>query len=226
MPIPNEIVLGSARTPFSWAGLGMMSYSDIASYFVTLVAIAIAPGPMLLLLMARAAGNDIKGAIGFALGAALGILTIISAVCFGLSTWLATAPDALSFSKYLMLAYIAWIAWDMWKSGFDMDVQVGVQRSGFGLAIGVGYTTCILSPYMLFLFPLVLPEVIEISVIKMPELLIISFTTFAAEATAAGLIIALAAQINRLARSPRSMMILNRCLASILVLGGGGMAFV
>lgn len=203
-----------------------MSFFDLASYFVTLVAIAIAPGPMLLLLMARAAGNDIKGAAGFALGAALGSLTIITAVCFGLSHWLATAPDTLSFSKYLMLAYIAWIAWDMWKGGFDMNIQTGVQRSGFALAIGVGFTTCILSPYMLVLFPLVLPEVIEVSVIEMPEYLIISFTTFAAEATAAGLVIGLAAQFRRLVQSQQSVQVFKRSLAAVLLLGGGWMAFV
>lgn len=203
-----------------------MSYSDIASYFVTLAAIAIAPGPMLLLLMTRAASNDVKGAIGFALGAALGSLTIVAAVCFGLSAWLAAAPETLSFSKYLMLAYIVWVARDIWESGFDLNIQEGLQPSGFGLAIGVGYATCILSPYMLVLFPLVLPEVIEISVIRMPEFLVISFTTFAAEATAAGLVIALAAQLRRLVQSERSARIFKRSLASVLILGGGWMAFV
>ena len=38
---------------------------------------------------------------------------------------------------------------------------------------------------MLVLFPLVLPEVLDITVIKMPEYLIIAFVTFAAEAAAA-----------------------------------------
>lgn len=203
-----------------------MSYADIASYFVTLIAIAVAPGPMLLLLMARAAGNDIKGAAGFALGAALGSLTIITAVCFGLSQWLATAPNTLSFTKYLMLAYFAWIAWDMWRSGFDPDLQTGVRGTGFCLAVGAGYTTCILSPYMLVLFPLVLPEVIEISVIELPQFLVISFTTFAAEATAAALVIGLAAQFRRLIQSEQSVQIFKRSLAGVLLLGGGWIAFV
>ncbi|MFK7791541.1 MAG: LysE family translocator [Devosiaceae bacterium] len=203
-----------------------MSLGDVTSYFVALVAIAVAPGPMLLLLLTRAASNDVKGAIGFALGAALGSLTIITAVCLGMSAWMAEAPQVLSFSKYLMLAYIAWIAWGMWKSGFDMNAPVGMQRSGFILSIGAGYTTCILSPYMLVLFPLVLPELIAINVIKMPDFLIITFTTFAAEATAAGLIIGLAAQLRRLFQSERSMRLFKRSLALILMIGGGWMAFV
>jgi len=201
-----------------------MSLIDLVSYFTALIAIAVAPGPMLLLLMTRAASNDIKGAIGFSLGAACGSIAIIALVCFGLSVWMAEVPAILDYSKYVMLAYILWIARDMWRSRADMTSEVTPQRSSFGLAILAGFTTCILSPYMLILFPLLLPEVINITAIKMPDFFIISATTFLAEATAALLVVALASQLRRLTRSPRSVMIMNRSLATILVLGGGWMA--
>lgn len=201
-----------------------MPVADTMSYFITLLAIAIAPGPMLLLLMTRAASNDIKGAVGFALGAASGSLAIISAVCFGLSAWLTEFPAVLGYSKYVMLAYILWIAIDMWKGIFNMNGAVSNKRSGFGLAVAAGFTTCILSPYMLVLFPLVLPEVLDITQIVMPEFLIIAVTTFVAEATAAALIVGFAAQLRRVANSPRAILIMNRSLATILVIVGGGMA--
>lgn len=201
-----------------------MSFADSFSYFVTLVVIAVAPGPMLLLLMTRAASNDVKGAIGFAFGAALGSLSIVTAVCFGLSAWLSDVPEVLAYSKYVMLAYIIWIARDIWKGGFDMSGEVRKERSGFGLAIAAGFTTCILSPYMLVLFPLVLPEVMDIAVIRMPQYFIIVATTFIAEAAAAFMIVASAVQLKRLVKSNRSMAIMNRSLASLLVVGGGWMA--
>lgn len=197
-----------------------MSVLDAFAYYLTLITIALAPGPMLLLLMTRAASNDIKGAVGFAFGAALGSLVIITAVCFGLSTWLAEAPDVLIYSKYVMLAYILWIARDMWKGGFDLNGAVSPQRSGVALALVAGFTTCILSPYMLVLFPLVLPEVMNITQFVMPDFLVITFTTFAAEATAAALIVGLAAQLRRLTRTPRAVHILNRTLAIVLLMGG------
>lgn len=201
-----------------------MTFGDIASYYITLVTIALAPGPMLFLLMTRAARNDIKGAVGFALGAAFGSLTIITAVCFGLSQWLSSAPEVLSYSKYVMLAYILWIAWDMWLGGFDMNGPAEARRSGFALAVGAGFTTCILSPYMLVLFPLVLPELLDVAQIVMPDYLILVASTFLAEAAAAGLIVGLAAQLRRLTRTPRAVFIMNRPLASVLVTGGGWMA--
>ncbi|MEP5153007.1 LysE family translocator [Planktotalea sp.] len=201
-----------------------MSLIDLFSYFVTLAAIAVAPGPMLLLLMTRAASNDAKGAFGFALGAAFGSLTIMTAVCFGLSTWLNSVPEILSYSKYIMLAYILWIARDIWAGGFEMNTTEVPQRSSFWLAISAGFVTCILSPYMLVLFPLVLPEVLDITVIKMPDYLIIAFVTFAAEAAAAVAVVCLASQLRRLTKSANSMAVMNRSLAVLLVSGGGWMA--
>lgn len=200
-----------------------MSFADTFSYFVTLAAIALAPGPMLLLLLTRAASNDVKGALGFAIGAAFGSLTIITAVCFGLSVWLTEVPQVLAYSKYLMLAYILWIARDIWAGGFDMTPTGDTTRSGLGLALLAGFTTCVLSPYMLVLFPLVLPEVMDITTIAMPDYLIITLTTFAAEALAAGLVVLFAAQLRRLARSAKATLIMNRSLASVLVTGGGWM---
>lgn len=203
-----------------------MSYADTFSYYIALITIAIAPGPMLLLLMTRAASNDVKGAVGFALGAALGSLTIITAVCLGLSVWLTEIPEILAYSKYVLLAYIVWIARDIWNGGFDMTSAVSPKRSGFYLAVGAGFTTCILSPYMLVLFPLVLPEVMDITSVQMPQFLIITFTTFMAEATAAALIVGLAVPLRRLTRSQRGHLLMNRGLSVILVCGGGTMVFM
>ncbi|MDC0136277.1 hypothetical protein OAI26_06395 [Sulfitobacter sp.] len=62
-----------------------MNYLDMLSYFMTLIAISLAPGPVVLMLMVRAASNDVAGAVSFAVGYAIGGVAIISAVCFGLN---------------------------------------------------------------------------------------------------------------------------------------------
>lgn len=201
-----------------------MSFLDTFSYFSALVAIAIAPGPLMLLLVTRAASDDIRGAVGFAIGTALGSLTIVSLVCIGMNAWLSEVPEVLDISKYLMLAYILWIAYGMWSKGFALNSAKATTKSGFALAALAGFTTCVLSPYMLVLFPLVLPEVMDITNIVMPDFLVITFTTFLAEAVAAGLMIGLAAQLRRLGRDPRKMQIMNRTLAGVLALGGSWMA--
>lgn len=203
-----------------------MSYSDSASYFMTLIAITLAPGPVALMLVVKSASNDIWGALGFGVGFALGGLLIISAVCFGLGTWLTAVPEAFVYGKYVMMAYILWLAYGIWRGEFDLTGECDMKRLPILSSFGAGALTCFISPYMMILFPLVLPGLMDITTIELPEFLIVAMITFAALLAGAGLIIAFAAQISRLARSPRSMMILSRGLASILVFGGGWIAFV
>lgn len=203
-----------------------MSFFDLASYFVTLVAIAIAPGPVALMLIVKSAGADIWGAFGFGVGFALGGLLITCAVCFGLDAWLTAAPGALAYGKYVMMAYLLWLAYGIWQGGFDLTDQSDTKRLPIVSSLGAGCLTCFISPYMMILFPLVLPNLMDVTAIGLPQFLIVAVITFTALLAGAGLIIAFAAQISRMARSPRSMMVLNRSLASILVLGGGWMAFV
>jgi threonine/homoserine/homoserine lactone efflux protein len=64
----------------------------------------------------------------------------------------------------------------------------------------------------------------DLTIIQMPDFLIISATTLAADVTAALITVGLAFQLRRLARSARGMLILNRSLATILVSVGGWMA--
>lgn len=201
-----------------------MTFADTFSYFVTLVAIAIAPGPVVLMLMVRSASKDVRGAAGFGFGFALGGVLIIAAVCFGLSAWLTAVPEIFEYSKYVMMAYILWMAWGIWKGGFDLNATSEQATKSVWSSICAGVITCFISPYMMILFPLVLPEMMDIAVIKMPDFLLIALATFAALAAGAGLIVGFAAQLTRLARSQRSMMFMNRSLATLLVAGGGWMA--
>lgn len=203
-----------------------MTIVDVFSYFLTLVAIALAPGPVVLMLLVRSASNDVAGAIGFGLGFALGGVLIISVVCFGLSTWLTAVPEVFDYSKFLMMGYILWMGWGVWKGGVDMNPDHDTRRRPIGASCAAGLFTCFISPYMMILFPLVLPEMMDITLIEMPEFLIIAVTTFLALGFGAALIVGFASQLRRLAQSARSMQIMNRTLATILVGAGGWMAFI
>lgn len=202
-----------------------MTISDIASYFLTLVAIALAPGPVVLMLIVRSASKDVAGALGFALGYALGGLLIISIVCFGLGTWLTTVPEVLHYSNYVMMAYILWLAYGVWHSDFDMSDKPVLNRASLLSSICAGVMTCFISPYMMILFPLVLPSMMDITTIELPEFLILSVVTFSALVIGSIIIIALAIQLSRLVREPKTAQFFNRGLASLLVLGGAWMAF-
>lgn len=202
-----------------------MNFADMTTFFMTVIAIAVAPGPVVLMLIARSASNDIAGAAGFGLGFSIGGVTIITAVCFGLSAWFTAVPEVFVYSKFVMMAYILWMARSIWKGAFNLDVACVATRRSLWKSVMAGFLTCAISPYMMMLFPLVLPEILDITAIKMPDFAIAAVTTFLALAIGSALIVGFAAQLRRLARSDRSMRIMNRSLATILVTAGGVMAF-
>ena len=219
-----------------------MSIADTLSYFIALVAIAIAPGPVVLMLLVRSASNDAMGAASFGLGFAGGGVIIITAVCFGLGTWLTAVPEAFQYSKYIMMTYFVYLAQGIWRGGFNMrsacddscdrsvdkvsNNEKTVSRSSTLLSSTIaGLITCFISPNMMILFPLVLPEMMDITTIALPDFAIVSAITFAALSTGALIIIIFAARLRRMIRSSRSAMMVNRSLASILVVAGGWMVF-
>lgn len=202
-----------------------MSFFDTFSYFTALVAIAIAPGPVVLMLMVRAASNDATGAAGFGFGFAIGGVFIVTAVCLGLGTWLTAVPVVFEYSKYAMMAYFVYLARGIWRGGFDMNADCEATKGSVWSSILAGLITCFISPYMMILFPLVLPGMMDITSIQLPDFAIVGAVTFFALATGAVLIVLFAAQIKRLVRSARSVLIFNRALAAILVSVGGWMAF-
>ena len=202
-----------------------MSYADAASYFITLIAITLAPGPVALLLLVRSAAKDIEGAIGFSLGFALGGLIIITAVCFGLGVWLSEVPHFFEYGKYVMLAYILWLAFGLWKNSFQLrDIGEPTRRT-FLSSLAAGMAACFISPYMMLLFPLVLPELVDITQVELPDFAIVAALTFAALIAGSATIIVFASQISRIAKSTRSLKILNRSLAGILAFGGCWLAY-
>lgn len=203
-----------------------MTFVDCITYFLTHLALILAPGQMMLLVVARAASGDVRGAIIFSVGCTVGCILILSTVCFGMSLWMSDEPGLLAYSKYAMLLYFAWIAYGMWTKGVIAEDDGEVAKSSAIGAFLAGFIANMTSPYMMILFPLVLPEVLDIQAIEMPGYLIAVLSTMAAEVVGAIILIGGALQLRRLIRTPRAAQIMNRSLASILMIGGSVMAFI
>ncbi|MFK7877575.1 MAG: LysE family translocator [Paracoccaceae bacterium] len=203
-----------------------MSCADTFSYFLTVFVLAIAPGPVVLMLIVRSASNDIRGAVGFGLGYSIGGVAIITAVCFGLSGWFTTVPELFEYSKYAMMAYIFWLAFDIWKGGVDIGQDDSGSKKKLKSPAFAGMTTCLISPYMMVLLPLTVPEVMNITQIAMPEFIILALITFGSIVLASAIVVVFAAQLRRLARSPNGQLYMNRSLSVLLVCGGGSMVML
>jgi len=203
-----------------------MTLFDYSSFFLTMMAIALAPGPVALMLLVRSASRDISGAIGFGLGFSIGGIIIITAVSTGLSRWITEVPAFFAYSKFLLIAYLFWTAFKILKNGVGIDDirATPAPRGGMAKSVCAGIAICFVSPYMLVFFPLLLPTMLDITTIEMPDFAILACVTFLARVISVGIIIAFAVQLRQLIRVPSQARLVNRSLASLLIIGGGVLA--
>ena len=99
-----------------------MIFADATAYVLTLVALTLAPGPLVLLMVAHADGNDMRGAIGF-------------------GVWLQSAPEIREFGRIAMLIHIGWlIAVDQITTfTFLMISGLTVMALGFCFAVIIAF---------------------------------------------------------------------------------------
>lgn len=200
-----------------------MTSFEVFSYMLTVFAITVAPGPVVLLIIARAASRDMRGALGVATGYTAGRLLALTGLCFGLSAYVTASPELIQYGKYAMILYILILARRIWNGRLDIDAPVTPRPAGLVGAVCTGLFTCLVSPYTLILIPLFLPKMMDGALIQMPQFLLIVTTTLFAMVLGLALIIGGAAQLRKLARSPSATQRLNRGLSCVMVTSGSWM---
>lgn len=115
---------------------------------------------------------------------------IIAAVCFGLATGLTAVPQIFDYRNHVMMASILWLAIGVWQGGFDLSQTSDADRPRLLPTLGTGTITGFLSPDRMIRFPLVLPEIMDITTNQMPGFRIIALVTFCARLAGTGRIIA------------------------------------
>lgn len=193
-----------------------MLFSDAIAYVLSLITLTLAPGPLVLLLMVRAASNDMRGAIGFGLGVALGDILVIAAICLGLGTWLQSAPGIYEFGKVAMLLYVGWLAWGIWNGGYDFSASHKAGSGGLLGSLMAGCMTCIISPQTIVLYTLFLPRLVNVEAIDIALFGQIAALTFGALSICFVAVIGFASPLRRLANNPGNMTLVNGTLASLL----------
>jgi threonine/homoserine/homoserine lactone efflux protein len=85
-------------------------------FIVASTALAITPGPTMLLALSNGMSGGLRlAAFGIA-GASLGSSTLILGVAVGLGSLLAASQTGFEAVRWLGVAYLAWIGWRLWRS--------------------------------------------------------------------------------------------------------------
>lgn len=194
-----------------------MDYSSVLPYFVAVVALTAAPGPLMAVLIVRSLQHDSKGAAAFAAGLCLGDVLAVCAVALGIGVWVQTMPGLLTLGKYVGVAYLLWLAVGMWNSRCSAAHAESKKDNCLASACA-GLAICLGNPSTLLIYLLLLPIIAPAGVENAELLLLVIAVTFAAVGIVFFGTIILARHLSKFVAAPGSSNFFSRITASVLAL--------
>jgi threonine/homoserine/homoserine lactone efflux protein len=194
-----------------------MDYTNVMPYFATVVVYAVAPGPLMAVLIVRSLSSDFRGAGGFAAGLCTGMMIVAGAVAFGVGVWAETSPVLLALIKYFGVAYLLWLAAGTWNSVAGINGSETQAGSLFGSAFA-GIALCVGNPTTLLMYLLMVPILAPDGAAGYEQMVLVVMVTFAAASAVFFGTILMARQLNRIIAAPQSSILFNRITSGTMAL--------
>lgn len=123
----------------------LMEAASVVSYMAALASLTLAPGPLVAVLAARSATNDRRGACALAVGMCVADVSIILAICAGLSVWLQAHPEIFAGAQFAGAGLLLWLAVRIWVTA---GISANPQSSTSGIVVSgiAGFALCLSSP--------------------------------------------------------------------------------
>lgn len=196
--------------------------ADILILFIAAAAaLAIAPGPDNLYVLAQSALHGHRTGLLITLGLCTGLMVHISAVALGVATLLMTSAVAFTALKVFGASYLLYLAWQSFQAGSSvMPASAGTRRPGGLAAYGRGVIMNISNPKVAIFFIAFLPQFADPA--RGPVALQIVWLGAAFMATALVIFTAISMAAGRigpwLRQSPRTQVAINRLTGTVFVL--------
>ncbi|MEP5758440.1 MAG: LysE family translocator [Litoreibacter sp.] len=144
----------------------MLDPTLTTAYIMLATALAVAPGPDVLFVVANGMQHRAKGAIVSALGIGSGSVLHASAAALGISAIVAASPTAFEILRYAGAAYLAYLgvqalrSWWNYSNNLDAN-QTVIEISAWNI-FRRGLITNILNPKVVVFYLALLPQFINI----------------------------------------------------------------
>ncbi|POF32286.1 LysE family translocator [Roseibium marinum] len=136
------------------------------AYILLATALAIAPGPDVLFVVANGMQHRVKGAIASALGIGAGSVLHALAAALGISAIVAASPTAFEILRYAGAAYLAYLGVQAFKSWWNhsnnLDPNQAVVEVSVWNVFRRGLVTNILNPKVVVFYLALLPQFINV----------------------------------------------------------------
>lgn len=140
--------------------------TDLLLFLTALVAIYLAPGPDMILVLGTSAGRGPKQAMAVAVGLAIARGCHVLLAAAGLAALFATHPWTYHTVRLLGAAYLLYLGWQFFRTGHSLHEQPQtlagtLPAAGYLSGIQRGLTTNLLNPKSLIFCSVLLPQFIQ-----------------------------------------------------------------
>ena len=189
-----------------------MEPTALFAYMMTLGALTLAPGPLVAVLAARSASMDRPRACAMAVGICAGDVLVILTICAGLGFWLQAHPEIFSIAKYAGVGLLLWVAIRMWQAPIA-TTEHAAQASGILASALTGFAVCLSSPQTVVMYLVLLPRVIDLTLVNAREIAILIAATVATRLAVFVMIILFSEVTKRVLKSSTGVMIWSRSMS-------------
>ena len=191
----------------------MFNAQTLALFMTATLALNLTPGPDMMYVVARSAGEGRREGIVSSLGIAAGTVVHTAAVALGLASLLATVPVAFMIVKYAGALYLIYLGIrTLWSAG--EIAPPAVRHAALGKIFRQGVITNVLNPKVALFFLAFLPQFVDRKAAPVPLQIILLGLLFNLSGTTVNIVVALiasrAGQWSRdRIRTPRVMRVLS-----------------
>ena len=141
----------------------MINTQTLLLFCITAFALIITPGPNLIYIITRSAGQGWKAGLLSALGVDSGTLIHVVATTLGLSALLASSALAFNLVKYLGAAYLIYPGLRAWFSKSESQAMTHPEPASAARIYFQGMLTNVLNPKVALFFLAFLPQFADVS---------------------------------------------------------------
>ena len=139
-----------------------MTLDTLLLFMIASVALAITPGPTMLLAMSNGIAGGMRAAVWGIAGASLGAAILIAVVALGLGSLLAASEGLFNAIRVAGVAYLVWLGVKMWRSQ-PIDIHAALAASPADVLRGRtaflrSLTVALSNPKTLLFFAAFLPQ--------------------------------------------------------------------
>lgn len=192
-----------------------METLTLLPFFLAVMAVTAAPGPLVAIVVTRTLSRDAQGAAAFAAGVCLGDMIAILAIALGLGVWAQNSPEWLAVLKFAGGAWLFWLAVQIWRDS-GKTVVASPARRGWLASVGAGAALCLGNPATFVFYMVLLPTAAPQGLADtgmLTSVLVVSLLAVGASLTA---MILIATGLQRVLASRSASTLFGRAMAVLL----------